>query len=53
MERMNFRMMLFIRYGLLIVFLSAIIVFLLLWILRVDDKPLLNMIVAYFLNQPL
>ena len=50
---MNFRKMLFIRYGLLIVFLSTIIVFLLLWILRVDDKPLLSMIIAYFLNQSL
>lgn len=48
---MNLRKMLFIRYGLLIVFLSAIMVFFLLWALRVDDNSLLNMIIAYFLNQ--
>lgn len=48
---MNLKKMLFIRYGLLIIFLSAIIVFSLLWALRVDDKSLLNMIIAYFLNQ--
>ena len=50
---MNFRKMLFIKYGILIIFLSTIIVFLLLWILRVDDKPLLSMIIGYFLNQTL
>ncbi len=50
---MNLKKVLFIRYGLLVVFLSAIIVFFLLWLLRVDDKPLLNMIIAYFLNQPI
>lgn len=48
---MNLRKMLFIRYGILIIFLSAVIVFFLLWVLRVDDKSLLNMIIAYFLNQ--
>ena len=51
MERMDLRKMLFIRYGLLIVFLTAIIVFSLLWVLRVDDMPLLDMIIAYFFNQ--
>lgn len=50
---MNFRKMLFIKYGLFFIFLSAITVFLLLWILRVDNKPLLNMVIAYFLNQPI
>ena len=50
---MNLRKMLFIRYGLFIVFLSTIIVLFLLWVLRVDDKSLLNMIIAYFLNRPI
>ena len=48
---MDLRKVQFIRYGLLIVFLTTFIVFFLLWVLRVDDKPLLNMIVGYFLNQ--
>lgn len=52
MERMFLKKIPFIKYGLIVVFISAFTVFSLLWLLRVDDKPLLNMILAYFLNQP-
>jgi len=48
---MNLRQIFFIKYGLLIILLTAIVVFFLLWILKVDDRHLLNMIIAYFLNQ--
>lgn len=51
MERMDLRKMIFIRYGLFIIFLSTLIVFFLLWVLRINDKSLLNMIIAYFFNQ--
>lgn len=49
---MYLKKMPFIKYGLVVVFLSAIAAFSLLWLLKVDDKPLLTMILAYFLNQP-
>lgn len=50
---MNLKQIVFIKYGLLIILLTAVTAFFLLWILEVDGRPLLNMIIAYFLNQPI
>lgn len=50
MEDIKVKKMLFIKYGQFIIFCTAVIVFILLSILHVNNKSLLNMIVMYFIH---
>ncbi len=42
----------FVKYGLIIIFVTACIVLFSLWILKIKDISILQRIIEYFINRP-